>query len=86
MKSHYNDGFWLGLDHAMTTFKMIILCGSMRGPNRENIGPFYIVRVRGPKHAHPGPAFLACRDRDGDGDRDRDRDRKRIDRDKGREY
>jgi hypothetical protein len=59
MKSHYNDGFWLGLDHAMTTFKMIILRGSMRGPNRENIGPFYIVRVRGPKH--PGPAFLACR-------------------------
>jgi hypothetical protein len=34
----------------------------MRGPNRENIGPFYIVRVRGPKHAHPGPAFLACRE------------------------
>jgi hypothetical protein len=45
----------------MTTFTMIILRGFMRGPNRENIGPFYIVWVRGPKHAHPRPAFLACR-------------------------
>jgi hypothetical protein len=44
----------------MTIFKMTILRGSMRGPNRENIRPFYIVRVRGLKHAHPGPAFLAC--------------------------